>query len=48
MDLLGIIDLIRVITYSFEGSKNIFHARINMKKQQVNFQQGDKKKRNIT
>jgi len=42
MNLLGLIDLIRAITYSFEGSKNVCHALIDMKKQQVNVRQGDK------
>ena len=42
MNLLGLIDLIRAITHSFEGSTNVCDALIDMKKQQVNVRQGDK------
>jgi len=42
MDLLGFLKLLRLVTYSFEGSKNIYYSLIKVRKNMVNFRQGGK------
>ena len=42
MDVLGLLRIICLIMYSFEGNKNQYHAIIELKKKQLNIIQGDR------
>ena len=42
MDVIGLLILICLIVYSFEGNNNQYHAIIELKKKQLNICQGDR------
>ena len=42
MEVLKLLKMIRHLTYSYKGGKKYYHALIEVRRNQVNIQQGEK------